>query len=210
MNDQGQYWKDVYKKKNKFASKKNGYEIPWDIKTFDPNLKELLDTFNLNNGELLELGCGTGYDSNYLYTRGFNVTAIDLSQDAIDIAKQSNKNINFIVGDFFSDLPTKHFDIIYDRGFLHNQKNRLQEIFQKLNDVMSDHGKIIIITGNPNQPFIETCMPPPVFIGEIEYHSSNWFKIVLAKEIPFLLDNNYETGLGYLFLLQKRNVNTII
>jgi SAM-dependent methyltransferase len=209
MSDQGQYWKDVYKKKNKFASKKNGYEIPWDIKTFDPNLKELLDNFNLNNGELLELGCGTGYDSNYLHTRGFNVTAIDLSQDAIDIAKQRNNSINFIVGDFFSDLPTKQFDVIYDRGFLHNQKHRLQEIFEKLNSITSKNGKIIIITGNPNQPIIETCMPPPVYIGELEHWSANWFKIILAKEITFLLDDNYENGLGYLFLLEKRNVNTI-
>jgi len=209
MNDQGQYWKDVYKKKNKFASKKNGYEIPWDIKTFDPNLKELLDNFNLNNGELLELGCGTGYDSNYLHARGFNVTAIDLSQDAINVAKQGNSSINFIVGDFFSDLPNEQFDVIYDRGFLHNQKNRLQEIFEKLNSITSKNGKIIIITGNPNQPIIETCMPPPVFIGEIEHYSFNWFKIVLAKEITFLLDDNYENGLGYLFLLEKRNVNTI-
>jgi len=211
-HDYKTYWEKVHKNNFKFASKTDTDVLPWDIKTFDLNLKELLDSLNLYKGKLLELGCGTGYDINYLANRGFDITAIDISEDAISIAKSNNNNLNidFIVGDFFKDLPNKQFDIVYDRGFLHNYQNRFLEIFEKLSDVMSTNGKYIFITGNPNQPIIKTCMPPPVFLGEIEHHSSRWFKIVLVKEIVFKVNENFEDCIGYIFLLEKRKSNPVI
>lgn len=200
-----EYWKDVHKNKIKFLSKTDTTILPWDIKTFDKNLKDVLDLFNLNTGKVLELGCGTGYDSKFLCERGFNVTAIDISDDAIKIAKENTQglNIDYIVGDFFKNLPDEQFDLIYDRGFLHNYQNDYLEIFEKLNSLLIPGGKYIFITGNPNQPTIETCMPPPVFLGEIEIYSSRWFKVVFVKEIIIELDENYENCIGYMFLLEK-------
>ena len=205
--DDNTYWKNVYRGKVKFASKNNSNVIPWEIKTVDPNLKQFLDSVNLNTGELLELGSGSGYDSVYLADHGFNVTAIDVSEDVIELSKKIhvNSKVNFVAADFFQDITDKKFDVIYDRGFLHNYKNRLQEIFEKLNILLTDNGKLIIITGSPCQPIIDSCMPPPIFLGEIEYYSSKFFKIVLAKEIPFITDIDFENCLGYMFVLEKIN-----
>ena len=205
--DDNTYWKNVYRGKVKFASKNNSDVIPWEIKTVDPNLKQFLDSIDLNTGKLLELGSGGGYDSVYLADHGFDVTAIDVSEDVIALSKKIhvNSKVNFIAVDFFQDSTDKKFDVIYDRGFLHNYKNRLQEIFKKLNTLLTDNGKLIIITGSPCQPIIESCMPPPIFLGEIEYYSSNFFKIVLAKEVPFITDANFENCLGYMFVLEKIN-----
>jgi 2-polyprenyl-3-methyl-5-hydroxy-6-metoxy-1,4-benzoquinol methylase len=207
--DDNTYWKNVYRGKVKFASKNNSDVIPWEIKTVDPNLKQFLDSIDLNTGELLELGSGSGYDSVYLADHGFDVTAIDVSEDVIELSKKIhvNSKVNFIAADFFQSSTDKKFDVIYDRGFLHNYKNRLQEIFEKLNSLLTDNGKLIIITGSPCQPIIESCMPPPIFLGEIEYYSSNFFKIVLAKEVPFITDANFENCLGYIFVLEKINPN---
>jgi len=207
--DDNTYWKNVYRGKVKFASKNNSDVIPWEIKTVDPNLKQFLDSIDLNTGELLELGSGSGYDSVYLADHGFDVTAIDVSEDVIELSKKIhvNSKVNFIAADFFQSSTDKKFDVIYDRGFLHNYKNRLQEIFEKLNALLTDNGKLIIITGSPCQPIIESCMPPPIFLGEIEYYSSNFFKIVLAKEVPFITDANFENCLGYMFVLEKINPN---
>jgi SAM-dependent methyltransferase len=203
-----EYWKDVYKNKIRFASKNDSSVIPWDIKTVDLNLKKLLEDLDLNKGDLLELGCGTGYDARYLSEKGFNVTAIDVSEEAIDLAKKNHKNynINFIVADFFNGSATCRYDIVYDRGFSHNYKDRLFEIFEKVYNLLNDEGKLIIIGGNPNQPVIETCTPPPLFLGEIEYHSSQWFKVIFAKEIVFKTDENYNDCLGYIFYLKKRHI----
>jgi 2-polyprenyl-3-methyl-5-hydroxy-6-metoxy-1,4-benzoquinol methylase len=207
--DDNTYWKNVYRGKVKFASKNNSDVIPWEIKTVDPNLKQFLDSIDLNTGKLLELGSGSGYDSVYLADHGFDVTAIDVSEDVIELSKKIhvNSKVNFIAADFFQSSTDKKFDVIYDRGFLHNYKNRLQEIFEKLNALLTDNGKLIIITGSPCQPIIESCMPPPIFLGEIEYYSSNFFKIVLAKEVPFITDANFENCLGYMFVLEKINPN---
>jgi 2-polyprenyl-3-methyl-5-hydroxy-6-metoxy-1,4-benzoquinol methylase len=207
--DDNTYWKNVYRGKIKFASNNDSNVIPWEIKTVDPNLKQFLDSVNLNTGELLELGSGSGYDSVYLADHGFNVTAIDVSEDVIELSKKIhvNSKVNFVAADFFQDTTDKKFDVIYDRGFLHNYKNRLQEIFEKLNTLLTDNGKLIIITGSPCQPIIDSCMPPPIFLGEIEYYSSKFFKIVLAKEIPFITDTDFENCLGYMFVLEKINPN---
>ena len=207
--DDNTYWKNVYRGKVKFASKNNSNVIPWEIKTVDPNLKQFLDSVNLNTGELLELGSGSGYDSVYLADHGFNVTAIDVSEDVIELSKKIhvNSKVNFVAADFFQDITDKKFNVIYDRGFLHNYKNRLQEIFEKLNTLLTDNGKLIIITGSPCQPIIDSCMPPPIFLGEIEYYSSKFFKIVLAKEIPFITDTDFENCIGYMFVLEKINPN---
>ena len=201
-----EYWKNVYQNKVKFASKKDSSVIPWEIKSFDSNIPEVLNLLKLNQGNLLELGCGTGYDSIYFSNQGFDVTAIDISEDVINIAKNNdiNHKVEFLVQDFFVGFPNKHFDIIYDRGFLHNYKGRFIEIFQKIYNILTDNGKYIFITGNPNQPMLETCMPPPVTISEVENYSSEWFKIILVKEILFEVDQNYEPSLGYIYVLQKK------
>lgn len=201
-----EYWKDVYKGKIKFVSQKDTSVIPWDINSVDPNLPKILDRFDLRSGNLLELGCGTGFDARYLHDRGFKVTALDISEDAIELAKNNTKgsDIDFIVADFFEGFPDKSFDIIYDRGFLHNYKDLLWEIFEKTSAMLNHRGKYILITGNPNQPIIDSCVPPPVFLSEIEQVSSAWFKIVSVEEIIFTVNENYQNSLGYLFFLEKR------
>jgi SAM-dependent methyltransferase len=211
MGSDNQYWKDVYKNKVKFASKKDGTVIPWEINTVDPNLKQYLESGDLHAGTLLELGCGSGYDSAYLSNNGFIVTAIDVSEDVVQHAKNLHvhSTVDFITADFFQDALDKKFDVIYDRGFLHNYKNRLQEIFEKLNTLLDKDGKLIIITGNPCQPLIDSCMPPPIFLGEIEYYSSKYFKITMAKEIPFITNSNYENCLGFMFILEKINTDIL-
>lgn len=205
-NSKSEYWKDVYKNKIRFLSKHNSTTIPWEIETVDPNVPKLLNRYNLNSGELLEIGCGKGIDACYLSKKGFQVTAIDISEDAIASAKQNGHglDIEFSTQDFFVGIPRKKFDIVYDRGFLHNFKDKLPVIFEKVNFILNDQGKYIFITGNPNQPPIESCVPPPVFLSEIEAASSKWFKIISVEEMVFKVNENYLDSLGYIWYLEKR------
>lgn len=205
-NTEIEYWKDVHKNKIRFLGKNNNTVIPWEIETVDPNLPKLLDKFSLNSGMLLELGCGKGIDANYLCRRGFQVTAIDVSEDAITIAKQNSRGlpIEFYVANFWVGIPRQKFDIVYDRGFLHNFKTRLPIIFEKVSFILNDRGKYIFITGNPNQQTIQSCVPPPVSLSEIEQACSQWFKIILVEEIMFNTNKNYLDSLGYIWYIEKR------
>ncbi len=68
--------------------------------------------------EVVDIGTGSGCISITLdlEEQSFNVTATDISQDAINIAKQNQtnlgSNVEFLVGDMLEPLKGKKFDII--------------------------------------------------------------------------------------------------
>jgi len=69
-------------------------------------------------GHALELGCGKGDDAVWLAKQGWFVTALDISQAAIDIArKNAERNnvaekINFKVCDLTKDFPEGDYDLV--------------------------------------------------------------------------------------------------
>lgn len=87
---------------------------------------------------LLDLGCGYGRDSDYLYKRGFRVYGIDVSETAIAMAKIQYPEIQFKIGDMRKlDFGDNHFDIIFIYSVLHlfnkvDRKKILQEIYRVL------------------------------------------------------------------------------
>ena len=55
-------------------------------------LISLLQEYHITDGNLVELGCGTGTLCNLLSQQGYHVTGIDLSKDMISIAGKKHKN----------------------------------------------------------------------------------------------------------------------
>lgn len=95
-------------------------QIPWV--DFEPNrfLIEWNETANLqgNNRSALVVGCGLGDEALFLNELNFEVTAFDVSEKAIEIAKKvhKEKDINFITADLF-DPPKdwqKAFDLVLE------------------------------------------------------------------------------------------------
>lgn len=109
-------------------------EIPWNHEAPPQLLVELLDTGRIKPCRTLDLGCGAGNYAVYLASKGFDVTAIDISREAIKIAKQDAKAKNvectFLVADIIDNMPRfeKPFDFAYDWGVLHHipPENRTQ------------------------------------------------------------------------------------
>ena len=185
------YWDAVWASKIQFGSKNGNSELPpWEIHTHDVYLERVLNVFQIHPCKALELGCGSGYDAAFLSMLGFQTTAIDISENAIDRAKQIhyNSNVNFVVSDIVNDSIEGKFDLIFDRACLHNldkNNNQWMKIFHKLSLALNDGGKLIIITGNVNQPPICAATPTPTYISDIEYSSQPYFKIVMVNEIVF-------------------------
>jgi len=184
--------------------------LPWEIGHHDKNIEEvvapLVNILDYPSGSVLELGCGSGNDAIWFAKKGFNVTAVDISEKEINLAKEKSKgisNINYIVDDVHQFSTNEKFDIIYDRGFIHNTQPSLPKLFPKLYHLLKDAGKIIILTGNPNQKASKDTLPTPMYIQTIEMSSENLFKIKLVKEIVFEQNEGYENGLGWLFVLEK-------
>ncbi len=74
---------------------------------------ELLDIVNIES-HILDIGCGQGKVSNFLFEKGFKVTGIDINETAINKNKHENNKINFVYADITNEIPFPdgHFDVI--------------------------------------------------------------------------------------------------
>jgi ubiquinone/menaquinone biosynthesis C-methylase UbiE len=75
--------------------------------------------------KLLEIGCGIGVDSIQLAKRGYAVTAVDLTENALTVARQFAErrgvSIDFRLGNAEGlDFPDQSFDAVYSFGVLHH------------------------------------------------------------------------------------------
>ncbi|MEG0050968.1 MAG: class I SAM-dependent methyltransferase [Terrisporobacter sp.] len=77
-------------------------------------VSEIIDMYKLNeNIKVLDVGCGSGYSVNYLTEKGFDVTGIDFSEDAIKKAKETYGDINIKVMDSHNmEFDNDFFDLI--------------------------------------------------------------------------------------------------
>ena len=155
-----EYWNEDVFEERYFHHTGGEKGLPWEINHHEKYLDEFWDdwrdkTVNTSSLSVLELGCGTGNDAIWFAKKGFNVTAVDISEKEINLAKEKSKgiyNINYIVDDMHSFSTEEKFDIIYDRGFIHTHNNQgidiLKILFSKLCKMLKDEGKIIILSGN--------------------------------------------------------------
>lgn len=72
----------------------------------------------------LDLGCGSGTTAFFLAKEGLRVTGIDISETAIELAKElsskQNLNIDFLVADVLHlEKMNQRFDLIYDSHCFH-------------------------------------------------------------------------------------------
>jgi ubiquinone/menaquinone biosynthesis C-methylase UbiE len=89
------------------------------------HLPELYDSLHGDGSKLLEIGCGIGVDSIQLARRGFEVTAVDLTENALQIAEVHAETrgvaIDFRLGNAEGlEFPDETFDVVYSFGVLHH------------------------------------------------------------------------------------------
>jgi len=119
-------------------------EIPWNNEAPPKLLVELLDTGKIQRCKAIDLGCGAGNYAIYLAERGFEVTGVDLSLAAIEIARKNadkrGVKCDFFVTDVVEGLTeiNQTFDFAYDWGMLHHilpqqRKKYVENIYRILN-----------------------------------------------------------------------------
>lgn len=64
--------------------------VPYD--EWADYVQHLLNKYNINNGLILELGCGTGSMTRRLATKGFDLIGIDNSEEMLQIAIEKSAN----------------------------------------------------------------------------------------------------------------------
>ena len=91
--------------------------IPWGDKYVNPNLvawAEKKKDFSGKGRRALVVGCGYGYDAEWLASKGFEVTAFDISQTAITSARRrfQTPNIDFQVANALA--PSREWECGFD------------------------------------------------------------------------------------------------
>ncbi len=112
-------------KQAQYKERYKAQDTPWDLGRPDFNLVEMVNRLPIEKGKALELGCGSGHNSIWLAQHEFLVTGIDVSEIALDKAKENasknHVNCTFLCLDIFKDeIPGHPFDFVFDRGCFHS------------------------------------------------------------------------------------------
>ncbi|MBR3255598.1 MAG: class I SAM-dependent methyltransferase [Clostridia bacterium] len=96
----------------------------------------------ISGNKALDLGCGTGIDTEFLVSKGFKVTAVDNENQVREIMENKNidkNNLDIIIGDFSKiDLPNA--DLIYANMSLFFVKDDFDEFLKRLTEKVNEHG----------------------------------------------------------------------
>jgi len=99
--------------------------LPWELGRPREVLVDLVESEEVTPRETLDLCCGAGTNPVYLAEKGFEVTALDISDRAVELAmeeaRRSGVDIDFLIGDFVS-LPftDERFGFVFDFGCFHH------------------------------------------------------------------------------------------
>jgi 2-polyprenyl-3-methyl-5-hydroxy-6-metoxy-1,4-benzoquinol methylase len=97
--------------------------MPWFYPELDDDLRQALEDLGLRDGRMLDLGTGPGTQAMQLARKGFDVTAIDISEAAIRLAQEKAEAqglaIAWVQDDILATGLTRQFELIFDRGCFH-------------------------------------------------------------------------------------------
>jgi SAM-dependent methyltransferase len=133
------------------------YENPpavWTSTAPPVELVELIETGKIKPCKCLDIGCGEGFYSIYLAKKGFKVTGIDLSENAIKLSKQNAEKagvrINFIPMDVENlDKINEKFDFILEWAILHHiSHEKRKKYVEDIRSLLNKNGKYFSISFN--------------------------------------------------------------
>lgn len=155
---------------NEQAVKLSGFN--WDVIT-SPDLKPVDNCIYLANKwresgriNLLDLGTGLGRHAVYFSKQGFNVSAMDISDYAIDYLKnwaiKENVSINAEVGDMLClPYPDQSFDCIFAYHVIsHTDSIGLKKIIAEIERVLRPNGEVYLsLCSKESTEFTEKRFP---------------------------------------------------
>lgn len=188
---------------------------PWNYDYFDKDLSEFFRKryFDSKKFSVIDLGCGNGSQAHYIENQFgnerniFDVTATDI----IDVLEYDVRN--FVIDDALNSKLTEKYDIIIDRGLIHNLfhlKDKRHKYFEMIGNIIHDESYIILKVMSPYEArFNPATHSGPYRFNEkqlVEFFSGFDFKCIELKDTFFY--SNIEPHLrGYFSVYKKGNIN---
>jgi len=133
MSHQGNTWEKEYRNPL-FVTKNDGPQA--DTLRFLKFLKKE-QKFRMEDKNILDLGCGTGRNTNYLSDLGNDVIGIEISKTALNLAKERarglNLDVDYRLGDIGKEYEVKDesIDLILDVTSSNSLDEKGREIYLK-------------------------------------------------------------------------------
>ena len=184
---------------------------PWNYDYFDKDLSEFFRKrfFDNKKFSVIDLGCGNGSQAHYIENQFgnerniFNVTATDI----VNALEYDVKN--FVIDDALDSKLTKKYDIIIDRGLIHNLfhlKNKRHKYFEMIGNIIHDESYILLKVMSPYEArFNPTTHSGPYRFNEkqlMEFFSGFGLKCIELKDTFFY--SNIEPPLRGYFSIYKK------
>ena len=176
---------------------------PWDVGRPQPAFVELVKTGELNRGNVLDVGCGTGENALYLAEKEFPVTGVDLTNRAIAAARakaaERRLRVDFREGNALSlDFKEGVFDNVIDSGLFHTFPDDDRPVYaREVARVLARGGKYFMLCFSEKEP-TNWGGPRRVTRNEIEATFSSFFKINYIREALFATRFHSNGGKAYL------------
>jgi SAM-dependent methyltransferase len=165
-------------------------DMPWDSGRPSDMLVRLIEEETIRPCRALELGSGTGTNAIHLARLGFDMTGVDISAKAIELAKAKAADagiaVRWIAGDLLRiNSLGEPFDFVFDRGCYHCVREETESDYVEfLRNNLKPDGQALILAGNDREPKAEHG-PPVVSEAEIRDAFRDGFKIDRLEEFRF-------------------------
>ncbi|MBD3217881.1 MAG: methyltransferase domain-containing protein [candidate division Zixibacteria bacterium] len=175
-------------------------QIPWNRSEPPQILVDAVESGNIKPCKTVDLGCGAGNYSIWLAKHGFNVTGIDISERAVQHARQAAEGAdvkcNFHVRDIIGDLSEfkGSFDFALDWELLHHifPEDRPKYV-KNVHDMLKPDGRYFSLGFSEGDPsfggegkFRETPIGTVLYFSsedELEELFHPFFKIIAINTV---------------------------
>jgi len=150
-----EWFDELYKK-----HKNNHENIPWARGAVNPLLRNYLEenAHSSDKGRALVVGCGLGDDAHALYEAGYEVLAIDVSETALEIAKERSEGLSILYEkqDIF-DMPEKYngyFDFVFEALTIQSLPVKFREkMIEAVAKTLAPNGKLLVVAHQKQKEF---------------------------------------------------------
>jgi SAM-dependent methyltransferase len=190
-----------------FAQRYATGQTPWDSGVADEELLRILNAGKLTGKTVFEFGCGTGMNAIEFARRGFQVTAVDLVEQPIKVAREKarkeNVKVDFRAADVLRDDLGGPYDILFDRGVYHCLRTENLKLFQEFLKRVTHPGTgWLSLAGNAKED--HDPGPPTVHEHEIRAELGPLFDIVELREFRFTTHDSDFRPLGWSILMRRK------
>ena len=150
-------------------------EVAYLFRSFDQMPKLEQEALQLSKGKILDIGCGAGSHSLHLQENNFDVTAIDISENAIKACQLrglKNAKVQNLL-----DIEDEKFDtilLLMNGTGIFGTLNETSKYLQKLKSLLNPNGQILIDSSDIIYMFDEDddgsyLVPANQYYGELTF-----------------------------------------